>query len=161
MVNSALGVKVVVATFAKVLTPLKYGRLPMTAAVEVASPPHVMFGVVPPEEIIGHVPVTAVTVPPPAVEVATQPMPLVVLFQPRTYPPAGAVPYKVEVAIGAVFPVAAFPRTPADCEPYDVVLPTEVTTPERFALVVTVPALPPMLRDEVATSRSAVPAEFV
>ena len=92
IVNSALGVKVVVATFANVLTPLKYGMLPTTAGVEVASPPHVMFGVVPPEEIIGHVPVTAVTVPPPPVEVATQPMPLVVLFQPRTYPPAGATP---------------------------------------------------------------------
>ena len=30
--------------------------------------------------------------PPPLVDVATQPMPLVVLFQPSTMPPAGATP---------------------------------------------------------------------
>jgi len=127
----------------------------------VASPPQVRFGVEPPEEMMGQEPVTAVTVPPPPVEVATQPMPLVVLFQPRTYPPAGATPYRVEVAIGAVLPVAAFPKTPADCEPYEVVLPTEVTTPERFALVVTVAAEPPMDKLEVATSSRAEPVELV
>ena len=46
------------------------------------------------------------------------------------------------MAIGAVLPVAAFPSTPTVCEPYEVVLPLEVTTPLRFALVVTVAALP-------------------
>ena len=49
------------------------------------------------------------------------------------------------MAIGAVLPVAAFPSTPTVCEPYEVVLPLEVTTPLRFALVVTVAALPVML----------------
>src|SRR3989338_2557096 len=39
----------------------------------------------------------------------------------------------------------AFPSTPTVCEPYEVVLPLEVTTPLRFALVVTVAALPVML----------------
>ena len=52
---------VVVATFANVLTPLKYGMLPTTAAVEVESPPNEMVGVVPPLEMIGHVPETDVT----------------------------------------------------------------------------------------------------
>ena len=61
-------VAVVVATFAKVLTPLKYGMLPCTAAVEVESPPNEMTGVVPPEEMIGHVPVTLETPPSPAAE---------------------------------------------------------------------------------------------
>ena len=35
--------------------------------------------------------------------------------------------------------------SPAGCEPYEVVLPLEVTTPLRFALVVTVAAVPVML----------------
>ena len=53
-----------------------------------------------------------------------------------------------------MLPVIAFPKTPAVCEPYEVVFPTEVTTPERFAFVVTVAALPVMLiaiGDEVET----------
>ena len=54
-----------VATFAKVFTPEKYGMLPITAAVEVESPPNEIAGVDPFEEIIGQVPVTAVIVPPP------------------------------------------------------------------------------------------------
>ena len=62
-------VGVVVATFANVLAPLKYGMLPMTAAVDVERPPKVRFGVEPPEEMIGQVPVTAVT-PPDEVDVA-------------------------------------------------------------------------------------------
>lgn len=37
------------------------------------------------------------------------------------------------------------PRRPAFCVPNDVVLPEDVTTPERFAFVVTVPAEPVML----------------
>src|SRR3989344_14452 len=53
-------------------------------------------------------------------------------------PPA---PKSVEVARTAVLPVIAEPSTPAACEPNDVVLPTLVTTPERLALVVTVPAV--------------------
>ena len=59
-----------------------------------------------------------------------------------------------------MLPVAAVPRTPADCEPYAVVLPTEVTTPERFAFVVTVPAFPPMLSEEVAAKARPVPPAF-
>src|SRR3990167_9573330 len=39
-------------------------------------------------------------------------------------------------------PVAEVPSTPAVALPHEVVLPTEVTTPERLALVVTVAALP-------------------
>ncbi len=53
-------------------------------------------------------------------------------------PPA---PYSVEVARTAVFPVTAEPRTPAVCEPNEVVLPELVTTPDRLALVVTLPAV--------------------
>ena len=121
---------------------------------EVAIPTNEMRGVAPPEEVIGHAPVTAVT--PEMVEVAMNARPFRVLLQPRTWPPT-PVPYKVEVAIGAVFPVAAFPRTPAACDPKEVVLPTEVTTPLKLALVVTVAALPPILREEVATSISAEP----
>src|SRR3989344_6516072 len=73
----------VVATFAKVFTPEKYGMLPTTAAVEVERPSKVRLGVVPPEEMRGQVPVTLVT-PAAAEEVAIQLMPLVVLSQPRT-----------------------------------------------------------------------------
>ena len=39
-------------------------------------------------------------------------------------------------------PVADVPKTPAVALPHEVVLPLEVTTPLRFALVVTVAALP-------------------
>src|SRR3989338_2331090 len=74
---------VVVATFAKVFTPEKYGMLPTTAAVDVESPPKVRLGVVPPEEMRGQVPVTAVT----AEEVATHAMPPVAFDHPRTIPP--------------------------------------------------------------------------
>ena len=58
---------------------------------EVARPPQVMFGVVPSEEMMGQLAVTEVT-PPAVEEVAIQPIPFVVLFQPSTYPPAGAPP---------------------------------------------------------------------
>ena len=50
-----------VATLAKVLTPLKYGMLPIVAAVDVERPPNEMVGVVPPLEMIGNVPETLVT----------------------------------------------------------------------------------------------------
>ena len=43
---------------------------------------------------------------------------------------------------------------------YEVVLPTEVTTPERLAFVVTFAAVPPMESEEVATCTSAVPSAF-
>src|SRR3989338_9131588 len=74
---------VVVATFAKVLAPLKYGMLPTTAAVVVERPPKVRLGVVPPLEMMGQVPVTEVT----AEEVATHAMPPVAFDHPRTIPP--------------------------------------------------------------------------
>jgi hypothetical protein len=52
----------------------------------------------------------------------------------------------VEVAWKVGTPVAAFARTPAPCEPKEVTFePEEVTAPERFALVVTVAALPEIL----------------
>jgi hypothetical protein len=54
-------VAVVVATFAKVLGPEKYARLPCTAAVEVERPPKERVGEVPPLEMIGKVPETEVT----------------------------------------------------------------------------------------------------
>ena len=90
----------------------------------------------------------------PVEEVAIHPMPPVVLFQPRTYPPLGAVPYSVEVAsaVGIVAAEALLPSTPCASVPKAVVLPTDVTAPKRFAFVVTVAALPVMLafNDEVA-----------
>src|SRR3989344_3165759 len=75
--------RVVVAAFAKVFTPEKYGMLPTTAAVDVESPPKVRLGVVPPLEMMGQVPVTEVT----AEEVATHAMPPVAFDHPRTIPP--------------------------------------------------------------------------
>ena len=50
--NGADGVRVEVATFAKVFTPEKYGMFPTTAAVEVESPPKPMVA---PPKVIGHV----------------------------------------------------------------------------------------------------------
>ena len=47
-----MAVRVVVATFAKVFTPEKYGMLPMTAAVLVERP---LNPTVTPERVIGHV----------------------------------------------------------------------------------------------------------
>ena len=79
-------VGVVVATFANVLAPLKYGMLPMTAAVEVERPPNEMTGVVPPEEMMGQVPVTAVT-PEMAEDVAMKARPPVTFDHPSTCPP--------------------------------------------------------------------------
>ena len=60
--------------------------------------------------------------------------------------------------VGMVAAEAELPRMPCARVPKDVVLPTEVTTPERLALVVTVAALPPMLREEVAMNAKPVPA---
>src|ERR1019366_4447561 len=100
---------VVVATLAKVLTPLKYGMLPMTAAVEVESPPNEMVGVLPPLEMIGKVPVTLVT-PLAIEEVATHcgtP-----LFQASTWP-SMPTPYRVEVETAETFPLASVERSPA------------------------------------------------
>jgi hypothetical protein len=70
-----------VATLAKVLGPLKYARLPCTAAVDVERPPKERVGEVPPLEMIGKVPETEVT---PVEEVAMKARPPVVLDQPRT-----------------------------------------------------------------------------
>src|SRR3989344_331989 len=51
------------------------------------------------------------------------------------------------------------PRIPCARVPNAVTLePEEVTAPERFALVVTVAAFPPMFKVEVATCRSAEPS---
>ena len=60
-------------------------------------------------------------------------------------------PKSVEVAMNVGIPVAEGPRTPAVALPQEVVFPTEVTTPERLALVVTVDAFPPMSSVEVDT----------
>ena len=54
-------------------------------------------------------------------------------------------PWGGKVPMGAWWPVMASQAPPAVCEPYEVVLPLEVTTPLRFALVVTVAALPVVL----------------
>ena len=52
----------------------------------------------------------------------------------------------MEVAVKAGMPVTAVARTPGEAEPKAVrLLPEEVTAPLRFALVVTVAALPLML----------------
>src|SRR5450631_3110509 len=98
----------VVATLAKVLTPLKYARLPCTAAVEVERPPKEMVGVLPPLEMIGQVPVTLVT-PLLIEEVATNCS--CPLFQASTCPPI-PVPYRVEVAcaLGTPEPEPTKPR---------------------------------------------------
>src|SRR3990167_6713221 len=108
--------------------------------------------------------------------------PLAIATRPVTFP---AVPpmlrVMVETKVGAAVPPVAFARivlAPAVAA-YDVVLPTEVMTPERLALVVTVAAvplketplmvravsravavaaLPPMESVEVATCRSAEPS---
>src|SRR3989338_6491273 len=53
------------------------------------------------------------------------------------------------------------PRIPCARVPNAVTLePEEVTAPERFALVVTVSAFPPILREDVATCTSAEPSAF-
>ena len=54
-------VMVPVATFAKVLTPEKYGMFPIVGADDVERPTNVRFGVRPPDDWIGNEPVTAVT----------------------------------------------------------------------------------------------------
>src|SRR3989344_784163 len=89
--------------------------------------------------------------------------PFAIATMPVTFP---AVPpmlrVLVETKVGAAVPPVAFARivlAPAVAA-YDVVLPTEVMTPERLALVVTVAALPPMESEEVATSRRAEPVAF-
>ena len=79
-VSPPLAARVVVATFAKVFTPEKYGMFPTTAAVEVERPPKVMFGVAPPVEERGQVAVTSVTEPPPPVLVAARTRPPVALL---------------------------------------------------------------------------------
>ena len=70
------------------------------------------------------------------------------LFQARRLPPT-PVPKKVEVATNDGAPVLPVPLAKMVLAPavaaYEVVLPLEVMTPERLALVVTVAALPPML----------------
>src|SRR3989338_4104725 len=154
-VNGPLKASVVVATFAKVFAPEKYGMFPTVAAVEVERPPQVRFGVAPPLEMSGQVAVTAVT-PPAVLEVATQAMPPLVLSQPSTYPPAGAVPYSVEVAceVGTVELVDA-PRTPALMAARPMVA---FDPPRRYPFPAETvrPLLP--VRVVVATSRSALPA---
>ncbi len=68
-------------------------------------------------------------------------------FQPSTWP-AMPVPYKVEVASGAVIaPFTTAPSTPAFWVPKEVTLlePVVVMTPESVGTVVTVAALPEML----------------
>ena len=45
------------------MVPFDTSKLLAESAVVEAKPPHVMLGVVPPDEMIGHVPVTDVTVP--------------------------------------------------------------------------------------------------
>src|SRR3989344_5925146 len=78
--------------------------------------------------------------------------PFAIATMPVTFP---AVPpmlrVLVETKVGAAVPPVAFARivlAPAVAA-YDVVLPTEVMTPERLALVVTVAALPePVMREE-------------
>jgi hypothetical protein len=72
VVNSADGVKEVVATFAKVLALEKYGILLTTAAVEVERPPKERVGVEPPEDMIGQVAESEVT--PVLVTVVTAPL---------------------------------------------------------------------------------------
>src|SRR3989344_8563557 len=69
---------------------------------------------------------------------------------------------EVATKVGTAEAPVAFARTGfAAAAPKDVtLLPEEVTAPERLALVVTVAALPPMLREEVAAYASAVPSAF-
>ena len=67
--------------------------------------------------------------------------------------------------VGAAVPEVLLARTElaVPVVPKEVVLPEEVTTPVRLALVVTVFALPPMEKDaeEVATCAKPVPAALV
>ena len=74
-----------------------------------------------------------------------------------------AVPVKVGLVANTAAPlpvssVSAVARFAEEKEPREVALPTEVMAPVRFALVVTVAALPPMESVEVEVVRSAVPA---
>ena len=151
MVNSELGVKVVVATFAKVLAPLKYGMLPTTAAVEVERPEK---EIAEPDTAIGKVPEME-----PSFELK---VPQSVLER-RPVRVADAFWKSVEVAtnVGAAAPPVPLAKTvlaPAVAA-YEVVFPTEVMTPERFALVVTVAALPLMFMltgEEVETDANVL-----
>ena len=95
---------------------------------------------------------------------------IAVPFHPRwlPYEPVLSAPYSVEVATndGTAAPAVLLARTllAVAVEPKDVaLLPELVTAPERFALVVTVAALPPMENDaeEVAICAKPVPAELV
>ena len=68
-------------------------------------------------------------------------------MRPASTLPFCTAPYRVEVACAVGTPVAGVPSTPAPNEPKVVtLLPELVTAPERFAFVVTVAALPPMLK---------------
>lgn len=64
---------------------------------------------------------------------------------PVVYVTVGPINVVVESAVGIVEADAGLPKIPCARTPNDVVLPLEVTTPVRFAFVVTVAALPVIL----------------
>ena len=129
-------VSVVVATFANVLAPLKYGMLPMTAAVDVESP---RKEIAEPETLIGKVPVMAESL---LLKVDQS------VLERRPVRVADALLKSVEVATNEGAPEAPVPFARMVFAPavaaYEVVLPEEVMTPLRFAFVVTVAAFPLM-----------------